>query len=256
MFNRLDREGVWWRLRTLRDLLHSYATHAIPEMLAPDGARCGPYTRSVLRRRPIRDGERWLLLKEAAFYGDDPSHAFSLTPPEPFRRAAQAEQGRDAEMTWDGALRRALTIVAPAMVARRLGLAVRTARAWAAGARRPEKPGDVVRAIIAIGTRLGSACRPASIRAQEICSELPRRAIAVQAFIVITAATLAERHGGVRALTRANTALGATKRLVRLLSLHFSLLPGSAMLGDPVRRTSPPPRSPRKRGWARSSWVL
>jgi hypothetical protein len=95
-------------------LLHSYATHAIPEMLAPDGPRCGPYTRSVLRRRPIRDGERWLLLKEAAFYGDDPSHAFS--PPEAFRRAAQAEQGRDAEMIWDGALRRALTIV-------RIGLA-------------------------------------------------------------------------------------------------------------------------------------
>jgi hypothetical protein len=94
-------------------LLHSYATHAIPEMLAPDGPRCGPYTRSVLRRRPIRDGERWLLLKEA-FYGDDPSHAFS--PPEAFRRAAQAEQGRGAEMIWDGALRRALTIV-------RIGLA-------------------------------------------------------------------------------------------------------------------------------------
>ena len=111
MFNWLDREGVWWRLKTLRDLLHSYATHTIPEMLAPDGARCGPYTRSVLRRRPIRDGERWLLLKEAAFYGDDPSHAFSLTPPEAFCRAAQAEQGHDAEMIWDGALRRALTIV-------------------------------------------------------------------------------------------------------------------------------------------------
>jgi hypothetical protein len=62
------------------------------------------------------DGERWLLLKEAAFYGDDSSHAFSLTPPEAFHRAAQVEQGRDAEMIWDGALRRALTIV-------RIGLA-------------------------------------------------------------------------------------------------------------------------------------
>ena len=54
--------------------------------------------------------------KDAALYGDDPSHAFSLTPPEAFRRAAQAEQGHDAEMIWDGALRRALTIV-------RIGLA-------------------------------------------------------------------------------------------------------------------------------------
>jgi hypothetical protein len=134
MFNRLDREGVWWRLRTLRDLLHSYATHAIPEMLAPDGARCGPYTRSVLRRRPIRDGERWLLLKEAAFYGDDPSHAFS--PPEAFRRAAQAEQGRDAEMIWDGALRRALTIVAPAM-----SLAGWASQCERPGPGRPERAG-------------------------------------------------------------------------------------------------------------------
>jgi hypothetical protein len=83
--------------------------------------------------------------------------------------------------------------------------------------------------------------RPAAgehLRAQEICGELPRRAIAVQAFIVITAATLAERHGGVRALTGANTALGATKRLVRRLSLHLSLLSGSAILADPVRRTA------------------
>jgi DNA-binding transcriptional regulator YiaG len=130
-------------------------------------------------------------------------------------------------------------IVTPAMVARRLGVAVRTAQAWAAGARRPEKPGDVVRAIIAIATRLGSGCRPAStfeprksavncraapLRCKPLSSSLRRRS--------------AERHGGVRALAGANTALGATKRLVRRLSLHLSLLSGSAILADPVRRTA------------------
>lgn len=47
------------------------------------------YTRGVLRRRPIRDGERWLLLKEAAVYGDDPRYAFSVQPSEAFRRAIQ-----------------------------------------------------------------------------------------------------------------------------------------------------------------------
>ena len=40
--NRLDREGVRWRLRTLRDLLQSYAMHSIPEMLAPDAAAAAP----------------------------------------------------------------------------------------------------------------------------------------------------------------------------------------------------------------------
>ena len=64
-----DREGVQWKLRTLRDLLCACARHAIPEMLAPDGSRCGSLTRGVLRRRPVRDGERWLVLKEAAVYG-------------------------------------------------------------------------------------------------------------------------------------------------------------------------------------------
>ena len=67
----------------------AYARHAIPEMLGPDGSRCGPYTRGVLQRRPIHDGERWLVLKEAAVYGDDPRHAFSLPPPEAFRRATK-----------------------------------------------------------------------------------------------------------------------------------------------------------------------
>lgn len=85
--NRADHKGVAWKLRTFRELLSAYARHAIPEMLGPDGTRCGPYTRGVLQRRPLRDGERWLVFKEAAVYGDDPRHAFSLTPPEAFRRA-------------------------------------------------------------------------------------------------------------------------------------------------------------------------
>jgi hypothetical protein len=204
VLNRLDREGVRWRLRTLRDLLHSYATRAIPEMLAPDGARCGPYTRGVLRRRPIRDGERWLVLKEAAVYGDDPRHAFSLTPPEAFRRATQADQGGDASPIWDEVIRPALDIVGPAAVALRMGLAARTGRAWAAGARRPEKPREVALAIVAVahGAGLGLPTDE-HLRAEEICRELPRRAAAVQAFIVVAVGMLAERHGGVRALARA-----------------------------------------------------
>jgi hypothetical protein len=203
MLSRLDCEGVGWRLRTLRDLLHSYATHAVPEMLAPDGARCGPYTRGVLRRRPIRDGERWLVLKEAAVYGDDPRHAFSLTPPEAFRQATHPEQGEDASPIWDEVIRPALVMVGPATVARRMGLAARTGRAWAAGGRRPEKPREVVRAIVAVANEAGFGLpTDEHLRGEDICAALPSRAAAVQCLIESAARMLAEHHGGVRALAR------------------------------------------------------
>jgi hypothetical protein len=200
----LDREGVRWRLRTLRDLLHSYATRSIPEMLAPDGGRCGPYTRGVLRRRPIRDGERWLILKEAAVYSDDPRHAFSLTPPESFRRATPVDQGGDASLIWDEVIRPALVIVGPATVASRMRLSARTGRAWAAGARRPEKPLEVARAIVAVANEAGLGLpTDEHHRAEEICGDLPCRAALVQCLIVLALGMLAERHGGVRALARA-----------------------------------------------------
>ena len=52
-------------------------------------------------------------------------------------------------------MRPALVIVGPATVARKMELAERTGRAWAAGARRPEKPGEVARAIIAVAHGAG-----------------------------------------------------------------------------------------------------
>jgi len=185
-------------------LLQSYAMHAIPEMLAPGGARCGPCTRGVLRRRPIRDGERWLVLKEAAVYSDDPRYAFSVQPSEAFQRATHADQCGDAAPIWEEVIRPALVIVGPLAVARRMGLAARTGRAWAAGARRPEKPGEVARAIVAVAQEAGLGLpTDEHLRAEEICRELPHRAAAVQRFIVIAVEMLAERHGGVRGLAGA-----------------------------------------------------
>jgi hypothetical protein len=79
---RPDSQGVRWRLRTLERFLSDYVKHPIAEMLAPDGSPCRAYTRGILRPRPVRDGERWLILKEATVWGDDPRHAFSVPDPE------------------------------------------------------------------------------------------------------------------------------------------------------------------------------
>jgi hypothetical protein len=172
-------------------------------MLAHDGSRCGPYTRGTLRRRPVRDGERWLLLKEAAVHGDNPRHAFSVTPPETVRRPNPAD--RDGGFAaWESAIKPALAIVGPAAVARKMGLAARTARAWASGERQPEKPGEVARAIVALARQAGLGLESAEhLRAEQICAELPGRAAAVQSLISIMATALAERCGGVRALAHA-----------------------------------------------------
>jgi hypothetical protein len=193
--DRLDSEGVRWRLRTLKDFLLQYIQHPIAEMLAPDGSPCRAYTRGVLQRRPIRDGERRLTLKEAAVWGDDPRHAFSVPEPESVR----AGRGT-ASADWESKIRPALAVVGPPAVARKMGLAERSARAWAAGERQPEDPGKVTRAIVAVANEAGLGLpTDEHLRAEDICGELQCRAATVQCFIVIAVEMLAQRHGGVRA---------------------------------------------------------
>jgi hypothetical protein len=198
-FGRPDSEGVRWRLRTLKDLLLQYVQHPIAEMLAPDGSTCRGYTRGVLRRRPIRDGERWLILKEAAVWGDDPRHAFLVPEPEKVRADQSA-----GHANWKTQIKPALAIVGGAAVTRKMGLAERSARAWAAGERQPANSGEVARAIVAVANEAGLTLPvDEHHRAEDICRELPCRAAAVQCLIVIATTRLAGCYGGVRALARA-----------------------------------------------------
>ena len=196
---RPDTEGRRWRLVTIRERLSRYAQHPIPEMLAADGSRCGPFTRGVLQPRPTRDGERWLFLKEAAAWGDDPRHAFSAPEPE------RVPVGRStASADWESRIKPALALVSPSAVARRMGMADRSVRAWAAAQRQPEDPRAVARAIVAVAHAAGLGLPvDEHLRVEDICSELPSRAAAVQAFVAITTAMLAEHHGGARPLARA-----------------------------------------------------
>jgi hypothetical protein len=98
----------------------------------------------------------------------------------------------------------ALAIVGSAAVARKMRLAERSARAWAAGERQPANPGEVARAIVAVAHETGLTLPiDEHHRVEDICGELPCRTAAVQCFIVIAVQMLADRHGGVRALARA-----------------------------------------------------
>src|SRR5207249_781532 len=80
-----DENGVNWRLRTVGDFLRDYASHTSPEWLDHDGRLCNGQTRGVLRRRAIRDGDRYLSTKESLTWGDDPALAFETPQPEAFR---------------------------------------------------------------------------------------------------------------------------------------------------------------------------
>ena len=130
------------------------------------------------RRRRFSASKR----AEAVVYGDNPRHAFSVTPPETVRRPNLAD--RDGGFAvWESTIKPALAIVGPAAVARKMGLAPRTARAWASGERRPEKPGEVAHAIVDVASEAGLGLpSDEHHRAEQICAELPGRAAAVQCF--------------------------------------------------------------------------
>jgi hypothetical protein len=198
-FGKPDDAGTIWRLRTLHEFLAGYVRHSIPEMLAPDGSPCGPYTRGVLRRRPVRDGDRWLLLKESALWGDDPRYAFSLPDPEKFRAGCGA-----ASADWQGKIKPGLAVVGPTAVARKLRMVVRTVQTWASGRHQPGDPAAVARAIVAVADVAGLGLpTDEHLRNEEICAALPGRAAGVQHEIAMTVGRLTEYHGGVRALARA-----------------------------------------------------
>jgi hypothetical protein len=203
VFDAPDADGFAWRLRTLREFLTAYAHHPIPEMLAPDGSPCGAYTRGVLLRRPVRDADRYLIMKEAAVYGDDPRNAFSVPSAESVRQSGMAER-RAAAAIWEGTIKPALAAVGPETVTRKMGMKPRTARAWLAGDRRPDQPYPVARAIVAVARDSG-LCLPSDehLRTEEICAALPTRVAAVQWFISATVAMFAAKFGGIRAFARA-----------------------------------------------------
>jgi hypothetical protein len=75
----------------------------------------------------------------------------------------------------------------------------------------PKNRREVARAIVAVAREAGLGFESDEhLRAEQICAELPGRAAAVQCFVSVMVAMLAERLGGTRALARAVAGEGDT----------------------------------------------
>jgi hypothetical protein len=151
--------------------------------------------------------------------------------------------GQSAVYTdWKINIRPALAMVGPTAVA--IGLAEHSARAWAAGERKPANPGEVARAIVSLAHRAGPNLPiDAHLRAEEICTELPRRAAAVQCFIVVADGMPAERYGGVLPLReRWPRTMGATANRPLLARSEAAV----NHCASPYRSSA----APKSRSWA------
>jgi hypothetical protein len=103
-----------------------------------------------------------------------------------------------------GQIRPALAVVGPTAVARKLRLVLRTVQTWAAGKHQPGDLAAVARAIVSVANAAGLGLpTDEHLRTEEICAALPGRAAGVQREIATAVATLAQYHGGVRAIARA-----------------------------------------------------
>jgi hypothetical protein len=206
----LDRE----RIRTWEHFMRSYLLHPTPSMLGPDGEPWGPFTRGVLRPRPMSDGRHWYVLKEGVAYGDDPEHAFDVVPGELIEGDALASStiGPDdpGSVLWEDAIRPALKIVRVPAVAAWMGVSERAVRLWAGGYRFPTRPLlEVAQAVARAGYDQGLCAAGGDDIAR--CRNMPFTHAAAARFNAMAAAVLAARFGGRAALAER---LGVSRQTV------------------------------------------
>jgi hypothetical protein len=217
-----DAEEWSWRLRTVLRTLEAYQVHYPRDRLAPkrDEPDPGMLTgipalvsasmKGPLRRRPVRDGKRWLVLKEGLWAGDDRDldDALGISPPisfpQPLPAIGSPAAGAPSSWDWADTIRPALAVVGPAAVAREMRVARSTLSRWLDGRRAPGKPHAVAEAIAVCAHRAGLALPgEGAMIAETLCARLPDRAARVQFFAGSAVELLAERYGGLRPLARA-----------------------------------------------------
>jgi hypothetical protein len=133
-------------------------------------------------------------------WSDDPALAFWAQQPEAFR--ADGTREATSSENWE-AVRKALALVGPAAIAKRVGLTERNARRWGAGATLPNEPERVAQAVVAVAAEAELLLpEDHALDSEAICAELPGRAAMAQCFVAAMTALLAERRGGIRSLAR------------------------------------------------------
>jgi hypothetical protein len=199
-FSEPDAEGWRWELVTIRDVLQGFKNRHPSDFVDGEGSPCCWYTRGPLQRRSVRRGHKFVLTKESLAWSDDPALAFWAQPQEAFRAGGTCEA--TSSENWE-AVRKALALVGPAEIAKRVGLTPRNARYWAAGATLPNDTGKVAAAVVAIAAKVGLLLpEDHALGNEAICAELSGRAATAQCFVGAMAALLAERQGGMRNLAR------------------------------------------------------
>lgn len=220
-----DENGVAWRLRTVGEFLKQFAEHTSPEWLDCEGRLCNSQTRGVLTRRPIRDGDRYLLTKESlTWVDDDPEHAFETPQPISFRDASRNAGTMRAPTEWTQIILPAIKALGAQEIANRLQLNYRTVKSWTSGQKRPVNFGPVRQAAIGLAMDHGLFSDEEIARHNDttILSLVPGRVQLAAEFLTHVTAMFLTLRGGMRPLARAmpKTAKPAVETVRRWRDFH------------------------------------
>jgi hypothetical protein len=188
----VEHLGKGAKLVTWRRHLEAHSRSPIFSMLGPDNQIAGPGTRGLLTRRHMRDGRRYLALKEAVTFGEAPVDAFDTSVGELF--AADPDAPRQSLFAEVGVP--ALHAMGATAVARALKVPQRTTENWLYGNRRPKDPAKAMLRIAEAAYSLGLILTHADpSEPAERCRRIPERVRISQAFAGTATAALVERCG-------------------------------------------------------------
>jgi hypothetical protein len=193
------------KLVTWGRYLDGYARAPIFTELGPDGEVCGAFTRGLLQFRHIRDGKRFVTLKESAAWGEEPHEAHDLPAGELFA-ADGSDEGPAA--LFEEVARPAIAAIGASVLAPVTKLSRRVIDRWGSNVT-PKKPAALFEKLVRAGYVLGLLSAESDPHnPADACRLIPERVRLSKAFTSAALAAIAKRHG-VKAV--ADT-LGISKR--------------------------------------------
>lgn len=183
---------------TVGKFLARYADHISPEWLDSSGRPCNGGTVGILTRRPIRDGERYLLTKESLTWGDDPQHAFERDRGGEFRGSDNS--GSAVWRNWENAVRPAMKALGRKAVADALRISPDTVKAWIDGRWAADDIAWVSRAVFYLAGSQGlfTESQLETHGITTILSLVPERIALARFFNVFATAMITANIGGIR----------------------------------------------------------